>query len=83
MSENERSCKIINFSTNANENKRVELIVEGPSLAGQNVKRHLRGDLLSPLLIIIATMSHNGVLRKCTRGDTFFISPENPNHLHK
>ena len=61
---------------------RVELTAGGRSIAETTVQiRIFQGDALSHLLFIIAMMTLNHILRKCTAGYKFSTSQEKINHL--
>ena len=61
---------------------RVELTAGGRSLAETKIQRGIfQGDALSPLLFIIAMMSLNHILIKCTAGYKLSRSQEKTNHL--
>ena len=63
-------------------NWRVELTAGGKSLAETKIQRRIfQGDALSPLLFIIAMMSLNHIIRKCTAGYKLSRSQEKINHL--
>ena len=63
------SDEIINFIKKTIKTWRVELIARGESLAETKIQRGIfQGDALSPLLLLIAMMPLNHVLRKCTTG---------------
>ena len=59
----------INFIEKNMKNWRVELTTGGKSFADTKIKRGIsQGDVLSPLLFIIAMMPLNHILRKWTAG---------------
>ena len=61
---------------------RVELLAGGKSLAEIKIQRGIfQGDELSPLLFVIAMMSLNHILRKCTARYKLSRSQEKINHL--
>ena len=61
---------------------RVELTAGGSSLAKAKIQRGIfQGDALLPLLSIIAMMTLNYILRKCTGGYKLSRSQEKINHL--
>ena len=63
-------------------NWRVELTAEGKSLAERKIQRCIfQEDALSLLLFIIAMMSLNHILRKCTAGYKLSRLQEKINHL--
>ena len=60
----------------------VELTAGGRSLAEAKIQRGInQGNVLSPLLFIIAMMPLNRILRKCTARYKLSKSQENINHL--
>ena len=60
---------------------RVELTAGGRCIAETKIQRGIfLGDLLSPLVFIIAMMSLNHILRKCAAGYKLSRSQENFNH---
>ena len=72
------SNKIINIITNAMENWRLELIAVSQTIAEVKIQRDIFQKVL-PLLFVIAMMTLNHVLRKCTVGGggaPFFKIPE-------
>ena len=76
------SQKIINFIEKTMKNWRVELTAGGKSLAETKIQRLiLQGDVLIPLVFIIALMPLNHILRKCTAGYKLSRSQEKVNHL--
>ena len=76
------SQEVINFIEKTMKNWRVELTVGGKSLAEIKIQRGIfQGDALSPLQFIIAMISLNHILRKCTAGYKLGRSQENINHL--
>ena len=61
---------------------RVELTAGGRRLAEAKIQRGIfQGDDVSPLLFIIAMLSLNHILRKCTAGYKLSRSHEKVNHL--
>ena len=61
---------------------RVELTARGRSLAEITIQRGIfQGDVLSPLLFIIAMMPFHRILRKCTAGYKLSRSQEKINNL--
>ena len=76
------SHEVINFIEKTRKTLRVELTAGGRSLAESKIQRGIfQGDALSPLLFIIAMMSLNYILRKCTAGYKLSRSQEKINHL--
>ena len=76
------SDAVINFIKKTMETWRVELTGGGRNLAEAKIQRGIfQGDVLSPLLFIIAMMSLNHILRKCTAGYKLSRSQEKINHL--
>ena len=76
------SHETINFIGKIMKNWRVELTVEGKNLAETKIQRGIfQGDVLLLLLFIIAMMSLNHTLRKCTGGYKLSVSQEKINHL--
>ena len=74
--------KVINFTVKTMKTSRVELTASEKSLAGAKIQRGIfQGDVLSPLLSIIAMMPLNHILRKCIAGYKFSKSQEKINHL--
>ena len=64
------------------QNWKAELIAERTTLAEVKIQRSIfQGDTLSPLLFVIAKMSLNYILRKCTGSCKFTKSQEKINHL--
>ena len=60
----------------------VELTAGGQSLSEVKIQRGIfQGDALSPLLIVIAMMPLNHILRKCTARYKLSKSQEKINHL--
>ena len=61
---------------------RVEMTAGGRSLVETKIQRGIfLGDAQSPLLLTIAMMSLNHLLRKCTAGYKLIRSQEKVNHL--
>ena len=61
------SDEVIKFIENTMKNWRVKQKVGGKSLAEGKIQRGIfQGDVLSPLLFVIAIMQLNHILRKCT-----------------
>ena len=76
------SDEVINFIVKTMKTWRVEFIARRKSLAKVKFQRGIfQGDALSPLLIIIAMMPLNHILRKCTAGYKLTKSQEKINHL--
>ena len=76
------SYETINFIEKTMKNWRVELTARGKSLAETKIQRGIfQGDALSSLLFIIAMMSVNHILRKCTVGYKLSRLQEKVNHL--
>ena len=72
------SHEVINFIDKTMKTWRVELTVGGRSLAEAKIQRGIfQGDLLSPVLFIIAMMPLNHLFRKCTAGYKLSRSQEN------
>ena len=66
---NKMPDEVIQFIEKTMETWRVELTAEGKSLAEVKIQRGIfQGDALSPLLFVIAIMTLNHILRKCTAG---------------
>ena len=64
------------------ETNRVESKTRGKSLAKLKIQRGIfQGDVLSPLLFVIAMMPLNHILRKCTARYKRSKSQEKINHL--
>ena len=60
----------------------MELTAGGRSLAETKIQRGIfQRDALSPLLFVIAMMTLNHILRKCTAGFKLSRSQEKVNHL--
>ena len=76
------SHEVINFMDKTMKTWRVELIAGGKGLAETKTQRDIfQGDTLSPLLLLIAMMPLNHILRKCTAGYKLSRSLEKVNHL--
>ena len=76
------SDEVINFIEKTMQTWRVELITGGKSLAKAKIQRGIfQGDVLSPLLFIIAMIPLNHILRKCTAGYKLSKSEEKIHHL--
>ena len=76
------SHEVINFIEQTMKTWRVELTAGRRRIAETKIKRGIfHGDALSPLLFIIAMMSLNHILRKCTAGYKLSRSQEKINHL--
>ena len=76
------SHEVINFIEKTMKTWRVELTEGERSLAETKIQRGIfQGDALSPLLFIIAMMSLNHILRKCTAGYKLSRLQEKINHL--
>ena len=76
------SYETINFIEKTMKNWRVELIAGRKSFAERKIRREIfQGDALSPLLLIIAMMPLNHILRKCTAGYKLSRLQEKINHL--
>ena len=76
------SHEVINFIEQTMKTWRVELIAGGRSIAETKIKTGIfQGEVLSPLLFIIAMMPLNHILRKCTAGYKLSRSQEKFNHL--
>ena len=76
------SHEVINFIEKNMKNWRVELTAGGKSLAETKIQRGIfQGDALSLLLLIIAMVPLNHILRKCTAGYKLSRSQEKINHL--
>ena len=68
------SDKLIEFTTETIKNRKLELITGGKS-EGVKIQRNIfQGDVISPLLFVIAMMSLTHVLRKCTGSYKFIKS---------
>ena len=75
------SHEVINFINKTMKTLRVELTAGERSFAEKKIQRGIfQGDALSPLLFIIAMMSLNHILRKCTARYKLSTSP---NYLQK
>ena len=75
------SHEVINFIEKTMKTLGVQLTA-GRSLAEIKIqKRYFQGDVLSPLLFIIAVKPLNKILRKCTAGYKLSRSQEKINHL--
>ena len=76
------SHETINFIEKNMKNWRVELTAGGKSLAETKIQRGIfQGDELSPLLLIIAMMPLNHILRKGSAGYKLSRLQEKVNHL--
>ena len=74
--------EVINFIDKTMKTWRIELTAGERKLAEAKIQRGIfQGDALSPLLFIIAMMSLNHILRKCTCRYKLGISQEKVNHL--
>ena len=74
--------EVLNFIEKTMKTRRVKLTTGGRSLAEAKIQRGIfQGDVLSPLLFIIAMMPLNHILRKCTVGYKLSRSQEKINHL--
>ena len=74
--------KVINFIAKVLKNWLVELKAGGQTPVEVKIQRGIfRGDLLSPLLFVIAMMTFNYALKKCTGGYKFIKSQEKINHV--
>ena len=74
--------EVIQFTEKTMEIWRVELRAGGKSLAEVKIQRGMfQWDALSPLLLVIAMIPLNHILRKCTAGYKLSRSQENINHL--
>ena len=79
---NKISHEVINFIEKIMKTWRVKLTAGGRSLAEEKIQSGIfQGGTLSPLLFIIATISLNYILRKCTAGYKLSRSQEKINHL--
>ena len=76
------SDEVINFIEKTMKTWKGELTAGGISLAEAKIQRGIfQGDALSPLLLIIAMMPLNNILRKCTAGYKLCRWQEKINHL--
>ena len=76
------SHEVINFIEQTMKTWRVDLTAGGRSIAETKIQRGIfQGDALSPLLLIIAMMPLNHILRKCAAGYKLTRSQEKINHL--
>ena len=76
------SDNIINLIMEAMKNWKVELTVGGKILAEVKIKRGIfQGDVLLPLLFVIAMMPHTYILRKCIECYKFTKPQLKYNHL--
>ena len=76
------SHKVINFIEKTMKTWWVEWITGGRSLAETKIQKGIfQGDVLLPLLFIIAMMPLNHLLRKCTAGYNLSKSQKKNNHL--
>ena len=61
--------QIVQFIEKTMQTWRVELTEGGQSLAEVKIQRVIfQGDALSPILVVLAMMPLNDILRKCTAG---------------
>ena len=73
---------VINFIEQTMKTWRVDLTAGGRSIAETKIQRSIsRGDAQSPLLLIIAMIPLNHILRKCTAGYKLSRSQEKITHL--
>ena len=76
------SDEVKRFTERAMKNWRLELTAERRNFAEAKVQRGIfQGDALSPLLLIIAMMPFNHILRKCTAGYKLSKSQEKINKI--
>ena len=76
------SHETINFIEKTMKNWRAKITAGGKNLTETKIQRGIfHGYALSPLLFIIAMMSLNYILRRCTAGYKLSRSQENVNHL--
>ena len=74
--------EVIHFIEKTMKTWRVELTAGGRRLAEAKVQRGIfQGDALSPLLVIIAMMPLNHIIRKCTAGYKLSRSQEKIDHF--
>ena len=75
------SDEVMNFIDKTMKTCRVELTAGGRLAEAKIQRGTFQGDALSPLLFIIAMMSLNHILRKCTAGYKLSRSQEKVSHL--
>ena len=74
--------EVIKFINKSIKNWNIELPTRSKSLSEVKIQRCIfRGDVLSPLLFVIAMMPLNYILRKCSGGYKLTKSQEKINHL--
>ena len=76
------SGEVIKFIENTMKDRRVQLTAGGKSLKEVKIQRgRFQGEVLSPLIFVIAMMPLSLIFRKRTGGNNIYKSQEKINHL--